>query len=46
MKGIDSGKSSEKTMIALEFCPHWKTGNMKELLFDNCLWGIQDELFK
>ena len=29
----DSMKVYEKTMIALEFAKHWKTGNQKELLY-------------
>lgn len=30
--GGDSMKKSERTMIALEYAPHWKTGNPKILL--------------
>ncbi len=27
--GTDIQKCSEKNLIALEYCPHWKTGNLK-----------------
>lgn len=27
--GVDAQKASSKTMIALENCPHWKTGKIK-----------------
>lgn len=30
--GSDILKSGEKTMIALEFAPHWKTGRIKTLI--------------
>ena len=30
--GADIQKSSLKTMIALEFVPHWKSGKIKELI--------------
>jgi len=35
MFGADIVKSGNKTMIALEYCPHWKTGKIKELVFKN-----------
>ena len=28
--GTDIQKCSEKNLIALEYCPHWRTGNLKE----------------
>jgi len=28
--GVDVQKSSDKCLIALENCPHWKTGNIKK----------------
>ena len=31
--GTDMLKAGKRTMIALEFCPHWKTGNEKELIY-------------
>ena len=30
--GMDLAKKSESSMIALEGCPHWKTGNIKTLI--------------
>jgi hypothetical protein len=30
--GADPQKASPKTMIALEFSPHWKSGKVKELI--------------
>jgi len=30
--GADIQKASNRTLIALEFAPHWKTGNKKEVL--------------
>jgi hypothetical protein len=30
--GFDSQKASTRTMVALEFAPHWKTGNQKTLI--------------
>ena len=30
--GADSQKASQKTQIALEFTPHWKSGRNKELI--------------
>lgn len=30
--GCDLMKHSESSMVALEFCPHWKTGKPKQLL--------------
>lgn len=30
--GADTQKASPKTMIALEFTPHWKSGKIKELI--------------
>lgn len=32
--GADLIKAGDKTMIALENCPHWKTGIIKELIKD------------
>jgi len=32
MFGTDIVKAGDKTMIALENCPHWKTGKLKELI--------------
>jgi len=34
--GCDMMKSSEQSMIALEFTPHWKTGKPKQLVMSNC----------
>ena len=31
--GADVLKAGKRTMIALEFCPHWKTGKPKELVY-------------
>ena len=31
----DEQKNSDRCMIALENCPHWKTGNLKELVEEN-----------
>ncbi len=31
----DTQKTSKRCGIALEFCPHWKTGKPKELIFEN-----------
>jgi len=28
--GADEQKAGKKTMIALEYCPHWKSGKIKE----------------
>lgn len=33
--GADSQKASENTMIALEFTPHWKSKQIKELIYYN-----------
>lgn len=30
--GGDEQKASQKTLISLEFCPHWKSGKIKELV--------------
>lgn len=30
--GADSMKSNEKSLIALEFSPHWKSGKIKEII--------------
>lgn len=32
--GVDQQKAYSKTMIALENCPHWKTGKLKEEVKD------------
>jgi len=32
--GCDIQKASDNTMIAMEHCPHWKTGNKKEVVSD------------
>lgn len=32
--GADEQKSSNRTMIALEFAPHWKSKKIKELIYD------------
>ncbi len=34
----DGMKAFDKTMIALEFTPHWKTGKKKELVMEYGLW--------
>lgn len=31
----DALKASSNVLIALEFAPHWKTGNQKKLIYDN-----------
>jgi hypothetical protein len=40
----DSAKAYASNLIALEFAPHWKTGNQKRLLFDNTTEDIEYEL--
>jgi hypothetical protein len=44
-KGYDLSKSSDKTMIALEFSNHFKTGKPKTLLVDTTS-GWDNEFFK
>lgn len=36
----DSLKSSTNVLIALEFAPHWKTGNQKKLIRDTANSGV------
>lgn len=38
--GCDEQKATERCMIALENCPHWKTGNPKTIVDEN--QGIND----
>jgi hypothetical protein len=33
--GCDGMKAYDKAMIAMEECPHWKTGVIKRLIFEN-----------
>lgn len=37
--GTDIQKSGDRTLIALEWSPHWKTGNPKELIESNYFNG-------
>ena len=39
----DKQKASKRTMIALENCPHWKTGNLKELVEENFGYNSADD---
>jgi hypothetical protein len=34
-EGADLQKKSEHVMIALEHAPHWKSGIVKKIMFDN-----------
>ena len=40
--GCDTMKKSDKSMIALEYAPHWKTGVIKKLIKSNC-WDANAE---
>lgn len=42
----DALKSSSNVLIALEFAPHWKTGNQKELVHDTTSEDIEYDLSK
>jgi len=40
----DTQKASKRCMLALENCPHWKTGNPKELIEENFGYNALDEV--
>jgi hypothetical protein len=40
----DKQKASKRTMIALENCPHWKTGKLKELVENDFGYNSADDI--